>query len=294
MALAEVAESLGFRAELALAAGRPEVAHESLSTAIRLSGLIGSDGFLVSHLARARVIRRVQPTLARALRTAGWDKARISSLRNDFAMLDTLNGFRRALDVENISSFAMYEGARTHPEFIGWGNIQKLPEWQYGLLVRVARKLPLGWYQENAALGARLGLQLRKELGEDGDLHSWFQACERAKERAQFTSDWESWRYPMKNNGFGAAFKNACRNQSLVQLAMLACDLEIHRLDHGRYPGRLQESASPLITDSMSGEPFIYRLTDSGYLLYSVGFDLTDNGGDRSEQDFHHPRDWIW
>ncbi len=294
MGLADVAESLGFRAELALAAGRPEVAHESLSMAIRLSELIGSEGTLIGQLLQGRVIRRLQPTLARALQSGGWDKAKIFSIKNELAAVNAPDGFRRALDVENFASFGIFEEMKKHPESIAWGRPLSVPEWQYDIFTRISAKLPAGWFLENAALRARQGLQLRDELGEEGNLGSWFRACERAGERGQFTSSWEFWRHPMKNDVIANAIKNACRNQTMIQQAMLACDLETYRLDHGRYPQRLQETGSPSITDSMTGESFIYRIADSRYQLYSIGSDGKDDGGDRSKQNTYDKQDWVW
>jgi ethanolamine transporter EutH len=94
---------------------------------------------------------------------------------------------------------------------------------------------------------------------------------------------------------FGQVFSRACADQTLIQHALLACDLETYRLDHGRYPERLQNSGSPAIIDSMTGQPFVYRITtDSSYLLYSVGADATDDGGKRSKQDFYAKKDWVW
>ena len=93
---------------------------------------------------------------------------------------------------------------------------------------------------------------------------------------------------------FGQVFSRACADQTLIQHALLACDLETYRLGHGRYPERLQEISSPVIVDSMTSEQFIYRLTDSSYLLYSIGSDAKDDGGNRSKQDAYHKRDWVW
>ncbi|MBX3385057.1 MAG: hypothetical protein KF768_00640 [Phycisphaeraceae bacterium] len=66
--------------------------------------------------------------------------------------------------------------------------------------------------------------------------------------------------------------------------------LESHRLEHGRYPDELTQLAPAFLTevpiDPYSGKPFRYRLLDPqadphgrGYLLWSVGFDGTDDGG---------------
>ncbi len=291
MSLAEVAESLVFRAELALAAGRPELVHESLSMAIRLSELIGSEGSLAGPLIQGRVIRNLQPTLARALQTAGWDKLRISALRNELAGLNTLDGFRRALDVENFASFAMFEELKRHPDWIDLVTLRSASGWKRDLVDLLIATMPIGWHQGSAAVWARQGLQFRGDLGESDNLQSWFQACVRADKHS---ADAPTLVYALTENHFGTAFMRVCSLQTLVQHAMLACDLETYRLDHGHYPERLQETGSPVITDSMTGEPFIYRLTDSGYLLYSIGSDGKDNGGDRSKQHTYNKQDWVW
>jgi hypothetical protein len=296
--LAKVAESLGFRAELALAAGRPEVAHESLSMAIRLSKLTGSEGTLIGQLLQGRVIRHLQPTFARALQTAGWDKARITSLRNEIAGLNVLDGFRRALDVENFASFAMFEEMKRHPEYIAGDSLMGAADWNPEFSYQLIAKLPLGWFQGTAAFRSQQGLQLRKDLGEGVDLQSWYQACVRAAKRGESNGNRTSWMHPLREDLdklFGQAFQRACGDQTLIQHALLACDLETYRLDHGRYPERLQNSGSPAIIDSMTGQPFVYRITtDSRYLLYSVGADATDDGGKRSKQDFYAKKDWVW
>lgn len=291
MSLAEVAESLVFRAELALAAGRPEVAHESLLMAIRLSKLVGAEGSLAGALIQGRVIRHLQPTLARALQTAGWDKLQISSLRNELAELNALDGFRRALDVENFATFAMFEEWKNHPDWMDMGTLRTTSGWKGDLVALLIATMPIGWHQGNAAVWARQGLQFRGDLGESDNLQSWLQACDRADKQA---ADASTLMHALTENHFGPAFMRACSLQTLVQHALLACDLESHRLNHGRYPERIQEIGGSIIVDSMTGEPFMYRLTGSGYLLYSIGSDGKDNGGDRTNQHTFNKQDWVW
>lgn len=292
--LTYLAESLGFRAELALAAGRPEVAQESLSMAIRLLQIIGSEGLLICQHLQGRGIRSLQPTLARVLQTSGWDKARILLIRNELAAITVLDGFRRALDVENFAAFRIFEEMRGHPESIHLSRPWSMPDWQHNIFTHISAQLPVGWFQKNAALRARQGLQLRDELGEGDNLGSWFRACERAKQRCPITSCWEFFQHPMNDDLIASLIQNASRDQTMIQQALLACDLETYRLDHGNYPERLEEINSPAIIDSMTGEPFIYRVADSGYQLYSIGSDAIDNGGNRSKRDANLKRDWVW
>src|SRR5262249_28006200 len=53
--------------------------------------------------------------------------------------------------------------------------------------------------------------------------------------------------------------------------------------EHGAYPKELAELAPKYLTqvpeDLFSGKPLIYRPADKGYLLYSVGTNGVDDGG---------------
>jgi hypothetical protein len=53
----------------------------------------------------------------------------------------------------------------------------------------------------------------------------------------------------------------------------------------GSLPTALDGLDGATVIDPLTGEPFIYRLTDDGFILYSVGLDGDDDGG------VHHP-DW--
>ena len=72
--------------------------------------------------------------------------------------------------------------------------------------------------------------------------------------------------------------------QSSVDLARVACALERYRLAHGEFPESL-DALSPLFLekvphDIISGQPLHYRRTSEGkFLLYSVGWNETDDGG---------------
>lgn len=64
---------------------------------------------------------------------------------------------------------------------------------------------------------------------------------------------------------------------------VIAAALAAYRADAGRYPARLDELAPRYLPqapgDVFSGKPLIYRLTERGYLLYSVGVNGVDEDG---------------
>ena len=92
--------------------------------------------------------------------------------------------------------------------------------------------------------------------------------------------------------------------QSSIDLARVACAMERYRLAHGEYPETLDALAPQFIGkvphDIINGQPLHYRRTDDGkFVLYSVGWNETDDGGtvvflkggstvDRDKGD------WVW
>jgi hypothetical protein len=88
--------------------------------------------------------------------------------------------------------------------------------------------------------------------------------------------------------------------QTLLDQTRLGCALERHRLARGSFPASLDALVPGLIPaeprDVMTGEPLHYRPTaDGGYVLYSVAWNLADDGGktDPKATNKQQP-DWVW
>jgi hypothetical protein len=69
-----------------------------------------------------------------------------------------------------------------------------------------------------------------------------------------------------------------------LRLALTAVALEQFRAAHdNRYPASLSElipnNLDAVLTDPFDGQPLRYRKQSAGYVLYSIGADLKDNGG---------------
>jgi hypothetical protein len=77
-------------------------------------------------------------------------------------------------------------------------------------------------------------------------------------------------------------FANA---QTTLDLAVVACALERHRLANGSYPEQLDPLVprymAKITTDVISGDLLHYRRTSPAqFVLYSVGWNEKDDGGD--------------
>lgn len=73
-------------------------------------------------------------------------------------------------------------------------------------------------------------------------------------------------------------------NHLLTTIRLLGCAAAVraYRLRHGSYPATLTEAGvADLNRDPFTGGAFVYKATEEGFLLYSVGEDGVDDGGKR-------------
>ncbi|NLF32887.1 MAG: hypothetical protein GX591_18620 [Planctomycetes bacterium] len=74
----------------------------------------------------------------------------------------------------------------------------------------------------------------------------------------------------------------------MYQLTLLALHLEIGRAEHGRYPQRLESLVGRYVEslplDPFSGKGLVYRREGEGYVVYSIGPNLRDDGGRRRDE----------
>jgi len=100
------------------------------------------------------------------------------------------------------------------------------------------------------------------------------------------------------------AVLKAMRAQTEEGIVRTAIALERYRLAHHPYPVTLRDLVPALLhevpIDCMDGHDLRYRLNpDGSYLLYSVGNDGVDNGGDPTpvagrNLGFLNGQDWVW
>jgi hypothetical protein len=91
--------------------------------------------------------------------------------------------------------------------------------------------------------------------------------------------------------------------QAAADTAAIACALERYRRNEGKFPDALAslipEFMSQLPLDVLNGQPLKYRRTEDGlYVLYSAGWNETDDGGKvevtRGGELDRQRGDWVW
>ena len=164
---------------------------------------------------------------------------------------------------------------------------------------------PRGWIYQNLAGMARLTPQVLDSFDlERGQIHPRImdQSSLAVSEYVAHPSLFKVLATVALPN-FAKAVQTTAANQTLVNQAQIVCGLERYRLEHGEYPGALEALAPRFLEapphDVIGGQPLRYRRTDDGkFLLYSVGWNETDDGGtvarkaDGTEDREHG--DWVW
>jgi len=103
----------------------------------------------------------------------------------------------------------------------------------------------------------------------------------------------------------GRAVTKSARMQSFVDEARVACALERQRLANGKLPDTLDaltpQFMEKIPADVIDGKPLHYRSKpDGGYVIYSVGWNKTDDGGEVVWTKGKEPSadvtkgDWVW
>lgn len=102
---------------------------------------------------------------------------------------------------------------------------------------------------------------------------------------------------------FSRAAQNAIRAETERQLTVAALAITRFQMRQGKFPSSLQELVPEFLAaepwDPMSGKSLRYRLRDGGFVLYSIGEDGIDNGGDSAPIAGKKPglwegRDAVW
>jgi hypothetical protein len=74
-----------------------------------------------------------------------------------------------------------------------------------------------------------------------------------------------------------------CEMRTRRQLVEVGLALEIFKAGNGHYPSELAELTPSILgqvpIDLFADKPLIYKQIGSGYLLYSIGINMKDDGG---------------
>lgn len=180
---------------------------------------------------------------------------------------------------------------------------QPKDSWEKRLLPRLGAVVPHGWFYQNRLAATRfLYEHVLNNLDPATPTVTPARLAEIQIAMEKELTHWTPYNVVLMVSvpSFTRAFQTIACNQSYVQMAGITCALERYRLENGAYPVRLADLAPKFITkvpvDVINGGDYHYRTTDDGqFLLYSVGWNEKDDGGQRvPDSKKFAAGDWVW
>jgi len=317
-ALNQCTQVLRLRAIAELQNGQSEQALADVKLSLRLLAVSRSEPFLISQLVRLAMWQiALQPIWQGCVQHA-WSDAQLAALEAELAKLDfpadytlSLRGEMALLDTET-------DYLRRHPEELEEMSGEHSEDGQNQVNLPgglIAHLIPAGWFYQNQFRCNRIMVDFYLPVA-DVSQGIFSPAMARSGDAALAADTKSAGPYNVFERltlpWLANAAKKFAYGQASVNLARTAIALERYRLAHGEFPESLDALAPQFIAqvppDVIGGKPLKYRRTSDGqFILYSVGWNETDDGGVQvfgpgSSREFEASSsglnldqgDWVW
>jgi hypothetical protein len=288
------AQYLRLRATALLADGQTDAAVDDTILALRLTDTLRDEPFLISQLVRIAELHINLLAVWDGLADHRWSEAQLVTLERELAKTDFLAGYHTGMSGERAyATWTMDFLERTRnlndigglSDDDGGGGMGEQLEEAVGQII--GRLAPSGWFDQNKLSLGRLHVEVIRPLV---DSEKQIVAPENSRRSSKVIESRSFHRSPYNlfTGMLIPALDKACKKfaiaQTYVNLARVACALERYRLAQGHYPETLDGLAPQFIAqlphDIINGQPLKYRRTpDDSFVLYSVGWNETDDGG---------------
>jgi len=315
---------LQLRASAELALDQSAAATDDLVFALRLTDAVKDEPILISCLVRMNELNLVLQALWEGIADQKFSEAQLAELQQRLSGFDFLAETRRGMEADRAAlGNGVFDFVRRWPSQRA-SVVGVLDEFgdQVGIvpLESLALRLsPAGWiYLEQLQYNHIFQDQILPmvDVPTRRVLPDAVAAHQAALDRL-FTGKWYElfWHHRMFSRVLLPALAvvpaRGARAQSSVDLAVVACAIERSRLAKGHYPTTLNELVPEFIArvprDVIDGQPLRYHLADNRYVLYSIGWNQKDDGGEYPPKATRDRRllrgiapgetasgDWVW
>jgi hypothetical protein len=307
-----LAQTLAQRAQCYLLLGQPEKALRELtllndSRRITEGGPTGKPMTLVASMINVAITGLYADTVAYGLQSHFWHEPQLTALQEQLKDINLPPFVAESFREEPVFSSRYLETATpvALAEMLSHQTSKNLRQKWTDPELLLYYFIPRGWIYQTMAVvitpGQRwlAGFDLTNNLILPGKSENALHETETA------LGHWSPWRNWARLTGPNVtkAILTTAKNQTLVNEGQIVCALERYHIAHGEYPETLDAIEPQFIEklphDIIGGQPLHYRRTDDGkFLLYSVGWNETDDGGqvvlkpDGSED--REKGDWVW
>jgi hypothetical protein len=299
--LKRCAQFLHLRATAEEQNGQGGPALDDIKLLVRVNDCIREQPFLISHLVRLAIMNIMIQPIYEGLAQHCWSDAQLAELEQVLAGQDFLADYKFAMKGEEIFAIDSFEKQRVTRQMkvvVDSLNSSRV-------VTNSLRWLPSAYFYQNELSFATMYENNIRQLVDFTNRIVWPSRVARtvAEIQAQTShfAPYHAQAYLLSPSVAKAVEKFAF-TQAAIDLAGVACALERYRLAHGEYPATLDALAPQFIDqvphDIINGQPLHYRLTDGKFVLYSVGWNATDDGGTvvltKGGSIDREKGDWVW
>ena len=299
VAVRVVAQTLAQRAKCNLLLGQPDRALADLTLLHDMCRLLegaptGKPMTLVAAMINVAVTGLYVDTLADGFQKNAWQPPQLVALQKQLAEINLNPWVLHALQQESAAMCRTADIAWIPKLFDMRGTTKwttKVVWWFW----------PRGWTYQNMVNVVMMEQKPMSgfDLANDTVAPRKFEAANR--EVQMFLGHWSPYRLlaAIAVPNFTKAWQTTVHHQTLANEAQIACALERYHLAQSAYPETLDALVPQFIEklphDLIGGEPLQYRRTVGGkFLLYSVGWNETDDGGLPGTLADVKKGDWVW
>ncbi len=304
------AQYLNLHALAALANDDSATAFQDLQLSFRLGETIKSEPVLISHLVQIAMSNLRISTLWEGMADHRWSDAQLVAFGEALARENHLENYQLGMRGERAFCNATFDQLRRTRDWNWIGDSESFGQPETLLDTTLGNSLfrlvPAGWFDQNKVSMSRLHVEfILPAVDVTNQLVSPTTTKRMDLEsisRATALSPYNMFSH-MLLPALSRAAEKAAQAQSLNDRARIAVALERHRLAHGQFPENLAALSPQFIAklphDVINGQPLKYRRTgDGSFILYSVGWNETDDGGSvaLTKGGGVDPKkgDWVW
>ena len=302
VALRSVAQTLAQRTKCYLLLGQPENALQELTLLNDLRRLAGGgrDGkpmSLVTAMINVAIAGLYLDVITDGFEKHAWGESQLVSLQEQLAQINLLplvvDAYRSGR-----AGFCRLLEKLSPPEVLARFDVPN-PFFQ------MRRLMVRGWFYQNMATIARLYQNAIDCVDLTNDVVS-LQKVDYARREVEALKTHHgpyTFLAAIAVPNVSKALQTTALDQTLVNEAQIVCALGRYHLAHGQYPETLDTLVPQFIGkiphDIIGGQPLKYHRTDDGkFLLYSIGWNETDDGGQvvlkKDGTEDREKGDWVW
>ena len=290
---------LQLRAVAELADGQSARALDDVKLMLYLNNSLRNSPFLISYLVRIAIVAIDLQPIWEGLAVHRWSDDQLVALDAELGKLNFPADYGFVMRGERAFAIASFENQRLTREIIS-------DQENGSLITNKLTWMPSAYFYQNELAFARLDQQWILPLVDTNSRVISPAALQRANDAVRAEMKHYS---PYKTQALmlfpaiSSTVIKAAAIQASIDLARVACALERYHLTHGDYPETLDALVPQFIEklphDIIGGQPLHYRRTHDGkFLLYSVGWNETDDGGKvvlKADGSVDRTKgDWVW